>query len=275
MMVRHLLLILCFTTTFYQGHAAGELSPAGGRTFAIGTASVAQTDFWSVVNNQAANAWTTRFSAGISIENQYLIKELSYKTIGITFPFKPGNFGVIVSHFGTERFSEIKAGISFSRQFGKYFSAGVQFDYLRIQIAEGYGSKNLISFEIGLFYKATRNLQMGFHVVNPVPIKITDYPREYLPTIIRLGLSYSFSSSFLAILELEKDLTNKPVFKAGAEYRFAKPVCARIGLSTNPTLFTFGFGLEFNRFNLDLASGYQPVLGYTPALSVTYTFGKR
>jgi len=275
MRLRISLLILCFGIACYQGKAAGNLLPAGGRTFAMGTASVALTDFWSVVNNQAANAWATKFSVGISIENRYLIKELSYKTIGITIPFKPVNLGVTVAHVGTASFSEIKAGISFSRKFGKYFSAGIQFDYLRIQIAEGYGSKNFISFEIGMFYKATRNLHVGFHVVNPVPIIITEYPREYLPTIIRLGLSYSFSSSFLAVLELEKDLTNKPVIKTGVEYMVAKPVCARIGISTNPTLFTFGFGLEFNRFNLDIASGYQPVLGFTPVLSLTYVFGKR
>jgi len=255
--------------------ASGELFPAGGRASAMGTASVTLTDFWSVFNNQAANAWTTKLSAGIGIENHYMIKELSHETIGITIPFRPGNFGVIVTHSGTSLLSEIKAGISFSRKFGKYFSAGVQFDYLRIQIAEGYGSKNLISFEIGLLYKVTRNMYLGFHITNPVPVKITEYPGEYLPTVIRLGLSYSFSSSFLAIMELEKDLTNKPVFKAGAEYIFVKPVCARIGISTNPTLITFGFGLEFNRFNLDLAGGYHPVLGFTPALSVSYAFGKR
>jgi len=258
----------------YQGKAAGELYLAGGRTFAMGTASVTLTDFWAVVNNQAANAWNKQISAGFCIESRFLLKELSFETIGLTIPLKFGNIGAAVSHIGTVQFSEIKAGISFSRKFGKNFSAGVQFDYLRIQLGQEYGSRNLFSSEIGLFYKVTRDLFIGIHIKNPVPIKITEYPKEYLPTIFRLGLSYSFASTFLFILEIEKDLTNKPIVKAGTEYRFIRIACARLGIALNPTLFTFGFGLEFNHFCFDLASGYQPVLGFTPSLSISYRFGK-
>ncbi|MEI6454665.1 MAG: hypothetical protein WCO93_00115 [bacterium] len=253
---------------------AGEFFPAGGRSLSMGRACVGITDFWSVYNNQAANGFATNFGSGISVENRYLIKELSYKIIGVTIPLRPGNIGIIASHFGSGSFSEIKAGISFSRKFGKSFAAAVQLDYLRIQVGEGYGTKNLVSFEVGLFYKATRSLSVGLQVINPVPILLTTNPREYLPTLIRFGLSYTFSTTFLALIELEKDLVNRPVFKAGAEYRFCTPVAARIGIATNPTTFTFGFGLIFGRLELDLSSGYQPVLGFTPALSLAYYFGK-
>ncbi len=274
MYFRFLFSVSFLLLTFYQGRAAGELNLGGGRAFAMGMASVTLTDLWSVVNNQATNAWNKKISAGFSVENRYLLKELSCEMIGLTIPLKHGSIGAVVSHKGTVKFSEIRAGISFSRKFGQHFSAGVQFDYFRMQIGGEYGSRNLCSFEIGLFYKATRNLSIGVHIENPVPVKITEYPREYLPTIIRLGLSYSFSSSFLVVLEIEKDLKNKPIIKAGTEYRFVRIACARLGIATNPTLFTFGFGLNFSRFSIDLASGYQSVLGFTPTLSLTYCFEK-
>jgi len=87
-------------------------------------------------------------------------------------------------------------------------------------------------------------------------------------------MSYTFSPAFLAVIEAEKDMNSKLIIKAGAEYHFARSFFARLGISTNPTLFTFGFGLEFGRFTLDFSSGYHPVLGFTPSGSLIFSFQK-
>jgi len=264
-----LVTLLLFSTVFA---GSGEVHISGGRAPAMGTSSVATIDFWSVCNNQAGNAWATSFSAGFSFENQFLIKELCYKTLGMIIPFRPVTLGIVIMHSGAGGYNEIKAGISLSRKFGKRFSAGVQFDYLRFQLSDGYGSRNLISCEAGFLYQVNKQIIIGVHFLNPIPVKLTFEPKEYLPTVIRIGLSYHFSESLEVLIEAEKDLTNKPLIKAGMEYRCAKPVYARIGICTNPTLFTFGFGLEFGGFQMDFASGYHPVLGFTPAGSITYRF---
>ena len=73
-------------------------------------------------------------------------------------------------------------------------------------------------------------------------------------------------------IEVEKDLLNKPLFRAGTEYNFAKPMYARIGLSVNPMAFSFGFGLEFGKLTIDIASGYHQALGFSPAGSIIYSF---
>jgi len=266
--------IVCLAGITFKVFGAGELHIAGSRGLAMGSATVAISDFWSVFNNPAGTSWEKGISAGFSFENHFFLKELSYKIIGFTIPLKPGTIGIIASQYGNSLYSEIKAGISFSRKFGKYFSAAVQLDYFRVQIAESYGNKNLVSFEIGLLFKANRNISLGLHLLNPVPIKLTVHPVEYLPLVVRLGIAYSISTSFVAILEAEKDLINKLLIKAGAEYHFAKSFSARIGISTNPTIFTFGFGLNFGRFTLDFASGYHPVLGFTPSGSLVFSFQK-
>ena len=254
--------------------SGGEFFVAGGRSLAMGRVSVSITDFWSVYNNQAANAFVVNSGAGISIENRYLVKELSYKIVAATIVLKPGSIGIVATHFGTSVYSEIKAGIIFARKFGKFFAVGVQLDYLRFHIAEDYGTKNLFSFEVSFFYKATKGLSAGLQVINPVPLRLTDDPKEYLPTLIRLGISYAFSPSFITSVEMEKDLDHPPIIRAGAEYRFCKPLAARIGVAANPATFTFGVGLTMGRFDLDVSSGYQPILGFTPGLSLIYGFGK-
>jgi hypothetical protein len=261
--------ILLFTGT--KGFSIGEHIPAGGRSSAMGGTSVATTDFWSIYNNQAAAAWLKGVSAGLSVENRFLLKELMYQQIGVAISVKAGTFGLLMNRFGNNRYNEIKAGLSYARKFGKHFSMGVQIDYLRINVINDYGNKNLLSCEIGLMYKADQRLIIGVHILNPVPVNITVYPPERLPTIACIGLSYQFSGTLLTTMEVEKDLEHKPLFRAGIEYRFANMLYARLGVSTNPMSFTFGFGLEFSRIKLDMASEYHQALGFSPSLSIVYS----
>jgi hypothetical protein len=254
------------------GFAAGDRTPAGGRSLAMGGSSVTLTDFWSLGNNQAGAAWIKSFTAGFGFENRFLVKELMYEQLGVALPLKVGTIGMLVNRFGNSQYNELKAGLSFARKFGKHFSVGIQLDYLRIHVADDYGSKNLVSCEIGLLYHADRHLSIGMQLLNPVPVKITEHPLELLPSIICLGLSYCFSDNFLMAIETEKDLENPIILRAGAEYHFARPAYARIGISTSPMSFTFGCGLEFGRLKFDMASGYQQALGFSPSGSIVYSF---
>lgn len=268
-MVIFWLLVLLITQT---GFAAGERFAAGGRSLALGSASVALCDLWSLCNNQAGAAWLKRVSVGLGFENRFLLKELMYKQVGFALPLKAGTIGLVANHSGTGQYSEMKAGLSFARKFGKYFSVGIQLTYLRIHISEDYGNKNLVSCEIGLMYHADRHLTVGVQLLNPVPVKINDYPMEQLPGLIVAGISYSFSRDFMATLEAEKDLEHPLILRAGAEYHMVSHAYARIGISTNPTSFSFGFGLEFGRITIDMASGYHQALGFSPSGSVIYSF---
>ena len=252
--------------------AAGARTTAGGRSSAMGGASVAANDFWSLANNQAGTAWLKGLSAGFGFENRFLLKELMVEHLGLAIPLKAGTIGLIVNRFGNNQYSELKAGLSFARKFGKRFSIGVQLDFLQIHIADDYGNKNLISCEIGLMYQSDKHLALGVQLLNPVPVSIIGHPREQLPSTICLGISYQFSGEFATSIEAEKDLENPLTVRAGAEYHFVKPVYARIGISTGPVSFSFGFGLVFGKFTLDVASGYHQALGFSPSGSVIYSF---
>lgn len=251
-------------------YSIGEFSAAGARSSAMGNSSVALSDFWSVHNNPAGTAWMKGLGAGIHGENRFLLKELTYTSLGLVYGSAAGSFGLDLNYSGTALFNEIRAGFSYARKFGKYFAAGVKLDYYRVHAGEGYGSKNLFSCELGLLFKAERHISVGVHILNPVPVTIVAQPKEMLPVVIRLGGVYAFSEEFMVTFEAEKDLDHKPVFRAGAEYHFVRLISARIGVQTNPTLFSFGIGLEFSQWRFDLASGYNMVLGFSPGASLIY-----
>ena len=129
---------LAVLLTTHQGLAAGERIAAGGRSLAMGGTSVAACEFWSAGNNQAGMAWLKAPGIGISFENRFLIKELLIEQFGAVIPCRSGTFGLLVNSTGNNQYSEIKAGLSFARKFGKFLSVGIQLDYFRIHIADDY-----------------------------------------------------------------------------------------------------------------------------------------
>jgi hypothetical protein len=269
-------IFLCFIFLVSNyAYSAGNHIIIGGRAAALGTTSVTECDEWSVFNNQAGLAWCKRFSAGIYFENRYLLKDLSLKALAITLPAGRGAFGVSIRHFGFALYSEMNTGIAYGMRLTKRFSAGVQVDYLRLHAADGFKDINVFSCEIGLQFRADEHLWLGLHIANPIPVKFSSLTQERLPAILRFGLSWRITDGLHSDLEVEKDLIHKPVLKAGIEYRPAKSLFIRMGLLSNPTTFTFGFGLEFGNLQFDLASSYHLVLGYSPQASLVYYFGKK
>ncbi len=269
-------IILCFI--FLSSNcavASGELRGAGGRAAGLGYTSVTQSDEWSAFNNQAGLAWCKRFSAGVFFENRFLLADLSGKVLVITLPAGKGAIGVSISQFGFSLYSEMNTCIAYGMHLTKKFSAGVQLDYFRLHVSDGFKDINFISCKVGLQFRASEHLWLGLHVLNPVPLKLSAQGNDRLPTVMRFGLSWRISERLHCDSEVEKDLLHKPALKAGIEYCPVKSFFIRMGLLSNPTTFTFGAGLELGNLQLDLASSYHLVLGYSPQVSVTYYFKKK
>jgi hypothetical protein len=273
--MKSFILICCLSVSLNpEIWASGERIPAGGKAAGMCGTAVASCDFWSLRNNQAGLAWLKSVTAGLAYENRFLLADISMQDVGAAIPFRFGTVGISIARNGNNLYNELHGGIAYARKFGKAFSMGVQFDYGRLHLAGDYGSKSYISCQIGMIYRPDRQFTLGVHILNPVPVKIIDQPGEYLPAGITLGLAWELSDAFLTTIEIEKDLLNLPVFRGGAEYHFSKPLYARIGLSTNPVSFSFGFGIETGRFAFDFASGYHPLLGFSPSGSLVYSFKK-
>jgi hypothetical protein len=256
------------------GRAAGDYKVIGGRAAALGYTSVAQYDAWSAFNNQAGLAWCRNFSAGAYFENRYLLKEFSLKALAVTLPVGKGAFGVTIRQFGFSLYSELNTGVGYGLRLSKNFSAGIQVDFMHLHVGDNFQDKNLFTFEIGLQYHSGEHLWLGFHAANPWPVKLSSLTNERLPTLMRLGLSWRMTEGLYSNLEVEKDLLHRPALKASIEYRPVKVLTMRIGFLSNPTTFTFGFGLAFGNVEFDIASSYHLVLGYSPQASVSYIFGK-
>ena len=245
----------------------------GARSSAMGHASVTNIDVWSVHHNQAALAFLEESGVGVSYENRFLTQALAMKGLVGAFRTKYGSFGVNVSQFGYSQYNENKFGLGYALKLAKNLSAGVQLNYHHIAFgASEYGNVGLLTAEVGFMAKITEKVTLGAHIFNLNYAKVSDYAEERLPMIFRLGAGYQFSEKFVANAEVEKSVEQDANVKIGAEYKVLEKIALRGGLNTYPFSNSFGFGFSHQGFEIDIATSYHSVLGYSPQASFQYRF---
>jgi len=270
---KNLFISSCLLTLniFIQGQTV--VPTVGAPAAASGYTSLTTTDLWSVFNNQAASASLRKIQAGLFFENLYLLDEMSRVAIGAFLPLGNGGVSISIDQFGSSLYSEMKAGVAYALRMGDHFSAGVQLDYLRMSIGEGYGNYHAISFEAGILALITENLSLGVHVFNPTHQRWMR-TEAHIKALIRGGLALRVEKSLEIYGEVHKSTADQAMFCGGAEYRYREKFFLRMGITSGPARYTFGVGLQTRRILLDISSSVHSWLGYSPQLSFTYTFNK-
>ncbi len=271
-MVKNFTLFLAILVLGHTSYAANDNYPFGGRAAGMGNAAITLYDFWAISHNQAGLARMQNMAAGVYFENRFLVEELSFGAGAFVYPTNSGVFGFNFTYFGFDLYNEAKIGLAYARDFGERLSTGLQLNYHNTGIGEDYGNKGNLTFELGVIFHILPELSIGAHLFNPTRAKIGDFADERIPTIFKTGFGYEFSERVMLIAEVEKSVNLDPVFKVGVEYRITDPVYLRGGIGTNPTTNSFGFGLELGNLNIDLATSYHYVLGYSPQISFVYHF---
>lgn len=247
---------------------------AGARGAAMGDAAVTFSDINSAFSNQAGLAFLEGISFSLGADRRFLTSEISSYSLAFAYPMKKaGTVGLAMNYYGFSGYNEQRIGLSYARKLSEKVSLGAQFDYLGFSIPE-YGNKSIFTFELGVQAQLIENLTIGAHIFNPIRQEVV--PDEKVPTVFRLGAAYTPNQQLVISGELEKDIDFKMQFKAGLEYYIIDILALRAGISTNPTANSFGLGLKLkNGFKMDLATNYHYVLGFTPAISLSYDIKKK
>jgi len=266
-----LITIVFTSTSFFASNGNDEI---GARSSALGGFSTTLSDVWSTNNNQAGLGYLENITGGIYYESRFLLKETAFKGGAFALPTKLGSFGLSVTSFGYSLYNETKAGLSYGQKLGEKVSVGVQLNYLNVKLNQDYGQRSTFTAAVGLIARLTSELSLGVHVYNPTRVKLAEFDNERIPTIMKLGLDYKFSEKVFVAVETEKDMDSGGVVKVGVEYNAIDILYLRGGISTNPTMSSFGFGVKLKDFKLDLSSSFHQTLGLTPAISLIYTGSK-
>ena len=234
---------------------------AGSRSNAMGNTSVALNDFWSISNNPAGMADYKFFSAGLSYENRFLMKELSFYNAAFVMPVKFGSVGLSYSRFGFENFNENKLGLAYARSFGPHLKMGLKLDYLWFKFSDDYAKLRTVTFELGIQSDITKDLCVGVYIFNPINVKLKTIHNERVPVVFRFGFAYKVTKDFMATSEVEYSSNSSLDYRFGLEYNTLKEFYIRVGVNTNPATASFGIGYTLNRLVIDVSATMNQYTG--------------
>jgi len=234
--------------------------------------NVTENNLWSINNNVGNLAGLNNTQVGISINNRFLLSDLITGTIAFALPFNNKAIGVNYSNFGNENYQYHTAGVGYSMKLGEHISAGMKLNYHYINLGNYYGNSSIISGDIGLSAELSSDLKFGASLKNPTLSKLADYEDERLPTLIQVGFDYIISEQLHTLIAIEKDIMYPPSVKAAIIYQPMKSFTLRGGVGTQPTTAAFGIGTSIKSLNIDLATQYHQILGFSPEISIHYCF---
>jgi hypothetical protein len=255
------------------GHALSAQSVrtlTGARAEGMAYTSACLYDPFAVFNNIAGISRVTHTSAGFTYEAHPQLKSFNRMAAVVVMPIGNGTTGVGLYKFGDDLYSEQILTAGYSNTFG-LASLGLKINYVQYRLSE-FRSKGFLSFSFGGIANLTSNLNVGAHITNLTQPKISDRNKEYLPTILTAGFSFTPSSKLLLASEIEKDLEYSATWKCGFEYKPFKKFSFRSGFNINPDSGYGGFGFHSEKFSLDYAFGFQGAAGYNHHATVTYHF---
>lgn len=236
----------------------------------MGTCSLNTKDILGVFNNQAALAYQNHFELGLAYENRYLLKESGRVSLCAALKAGRGALFAGIDHFGSELYSEMKAGAGYALKLGSHFAAGLQLDYLRVAIGEGYGNYHAFTMEGGIMFSPGEKISLGVYCFNPVGVGWMGI-REKLPLVFRAGGSFRPEQSISIHAEIHKSNLAAANFSAGIEYCLREHFYFRAGISSGMSSISFGVGYRTNRLSVNISSSWHAYLGFSPQFSFTYS----
>jgi len=238
---------------YYSNTSAQSFFPrAGGGNLALAKISASSEGQWSAFLNPAGLSESEGFGTGIYASNLYSVDNLYEGSAVIAYSKKsPGAFALgfySLSASGAFQYSVLNG--TYARRFEKV-KVGVQFYFMNLNIP-GYGSAWYVYGALGMQYKVTEDLEVGAVIYNPsfqdisIESSFEDESLTNIPTILNLGLKYSFSEKVKGHLQLGNSGNDDLRFRVAMEYFPDERLGLRGGVSIQPIEQYFGVGADLN-----------------------------
>lgn len=264
--------LLFITTSISFAQNGMDAYPSGARSRGLAQSHVTLDDGWSVFNNVGAMGRLLVPQAVFGYDHRLGINELTTLAAGAILTMDIGVLGFGVSSYGGELFKQNCVGVGLSNKLG-IASFGIKINYMQTNI-EGHGRLANPVIEFGGVAELGPKILFGAHLYNITRAKFGRNSDDYLPTLIKAGVSVRSFEKLLINGEVEKEILLPPKLKMGLEYNILDRCWARTGFQTAPGNLYFGIGFKPRRFNIDYALSQNYRLGYTHHFSFNYVLGK-
>jgi hypothetical protein len=207
--------------------------------------------------------------AAVYGENSFIPGGKKYVSFLSRLPVSPGSINFLVDYAAAGDYSEMQAGIGYSRNLGQLVQLGVRFNYYRLQII-GYGAAAAFPVEAGAIFQLYPKLRTSIHVYNLMASRPKGEGLSRIPLVVRFAMGCQASESVGISMEIMKE-SGKPVsFQPILFYQAAEKLFFRGGFDTNNRLVFFSGGYKQGQLRLDLSTSYMGSLGWSTGLGLQF-----
>jgi len=264
--------ILCSLLMLLSTYALFAQNNLGPRLTAMGNNGAAVTDVWSLQANPSGISRLKKTTVSLNYTKHFFSNEISTQGLVAVIPFKNNFIGTTFQRYGFSEYNESKVGFAYAKKFGEKLSIALNGNYHQLKISN-YGSSNGFSIDFGLLYHFNNDFTFGAFVNNPSKQKFSSTTVfAAIPTSYNIGASYFASDKVLIATTISKTLDQSIDIKLGIDYKMFDLLSLRGGLSAKPFKQYVGFGLNYRKFLIDMASTYDTNLGYEPQMALSYAF---
>lgn len=244
----------------------------GARGAAMGYATAASFDEWSIFNNPAGLAPVRQSTAGFALEAFPALPGANRTGAAFTRPFSAGAGSVAVFRFGDQLYSEQLLSMGYGHQLGNT-ALGIRLSYIQYR-ASGFETRHALGITAGGITQLLPSLWIGAYAININMPTIGD-TQEKIPTLLLAGLRYQPTERTILATEVEKDVERDLIWKSGIEYQVHPKICGRSGFWINPSALFLGVGFTPQRLRVDYALHHSWVLGTRHMLSAAYSIHRK
>jgi hypothetical protein len=248
--------------------AAFEDVPVGARAHAMSNATSAVWDAFSLYTNPSALSLNSGFSVATFGTELFGEPDLVF----VCSEVNVGRFGAYATSFGNRMYRESILGLGCGfYAYGMSFGVSAKGMVLSIM---GYGSDATFGLDAGVLGVVDERLSISAAGKN-INLPTLGSSEEELPTVLTIGSAMYLADRFVLCIDVRKERRQGLEISLGQELFIYPHFCVRSGLSTDPSMFSAGFGLILARLAVDYSVRMHHPLGLTHGLTLGYKIDRR
>lgn len=262
--------LMVFAISLFSIYTAQAQNTMGAKSLAMGQTGTAIPDSeWSLYSNASlipSNGNRVSFYGFRYVG----LSEISDISTVISMQSKIGTVAAGIHRYGFDLFNETRMLIAVKQSFEPLY-AGFSISYYHISQGGSYGSAGGLGMHLGLAAKISEHVWLGARTTN---INQPSYGRseEMLPRELAIGISYEISETLLFTSDLVKDVLFPVSIRAGLEFELFRNLFARMGITTEPETYTFGFGYLVGSLQVNIGLQQHRFLGLSTAVDIGIQF---
>ena len=253
-----------FTISFLFFHPTiwGQNPTSEVRAYSLGNLHAVSSE----ISNPAMLSFSEQKQIGISVLNQFQMKELNTGTIFLKYPNRRLDLSTQFSTFGYEdyRLTQIQSG--FSKKLFPNFSAGINLMYQNeTSILEENSQHDLFS-DMGIYFHLSDVIDLAFIGKNLLTTQ------KQMTASGHVGLSYSVSKNAIFFAETSYGSEKIFSFSVGLEYEILEQFLLRSGFQSYSKTPSFGIAYLWKPCTIEAGFTLHPVLGVCSQIGVNLNF---